>query len=145
MIRCVKYAAAVLVALSSTVVVAQKVTTVEELDKTMKRVGQAQQGINKAIQAMAYADARKNIPVVRQAIMDSETFWVTRKKADAIKASKETLARLDALDKVLAGSPDVATATAAFKELGGNGCRGCHMTYREQVGDDFRLKPGTAE
>ena len=144
MIRCVKYAAAVLVALSSTVAVAQKVTTVEELDKTMKRVGPAQQSMNKAIQSMAYADARKNIPVVRQAMLDAENFWVTRKKDDAIKATKETVARLDALDKVLASSPNAATATAAFKELGGS-CRSCHMTYREQVGDDFRLKPGTAE
>ena len=144
MIRCVKYAAAVLIALSSTVALAQKVTSVEELDKTMKRVGQAQQGINKAVQSMSYADARKNIPVVRQAMLDSETFWVTRKKDDAIKATKETVAKLDALDKVLAGSPTAATATAAFKEVGG-ACRSCHMTYREQVGDDYRLKPGTAE
>lgn len=144
MIRCVKYAAAVLVALSSTVAVAQKVTTVEELDKTMKRVGPAQQGLNKAIQSMNYADARKNIPTIRQAILDAENFWVTRKKDDAIKATKETVAKLNALDKVLAGSPDAATATAAFKEVGGS-CRSCHQTYREQVGDDFRLKPGTAE
>jgi cytochrome c556 len=144
MIRCVKYAAAVLVALSSTVAVAQKVTTVEELDKTMKRVGPAQRGINKAIESMAFADARKNIPVVRQAMLDAENFWVTRKKDDAIKATRDTVARLDALDKVLAASPNAATATAASKELGG-ACRSCHQTYREQVGDDFRLKPGTAE
>jgi hypothetical protein len=134
----------VLVALASTVAVAQKVTSVEELDKTMKRVGPAQQGLNKAIQSMAYADARKNIPTIRQAILDAETFWVTRKKGDAIKSTKETVAKLDALDKVLASSPNAATATAAFKEVGG-ACRSCHQTYREQVGDDFRLKPGSAE
>jgi cytochrome c556 len=144
MTRCVTYAAAVLVALSTSVAIAQKVTTVEELDKTMKRVGPAQQGLNKAIQSMAYADARKNIPVIRQALLDAENFWVTKKKADAIKSTKEAVARLDALDKVLASSPDAGTATAAFKELGG-ACRSCHMTYREQVGDDFRLKPGTVE
>lgn len=144
MIRCVMYATALLVAMTSTVAVAQRVTSVDELDKTMKRVGPAQQALNKAIQSMSYADARKNIPVIRQAVLDAENFWVTRKKDDAIKATKETVAKLDALDKVLAASPDAATATAAFKELGGT-CRNCHMTYREQVGDDYRLKPGTAE
>jgi hypothetical protein len=145
MTRCVMYAAAVLVALSSTVAVAQKVSTVDELDKTMKRVGPAQQGINKAIQSMSYPDARKNIPVIRQAMLDAESFWVAKKKDDAVKATKETLAKLAALDKVLAApAPDNGVVMAAFKEVGGS-CRSCHQTYREQVGDDYRLKPGTVE
>ena len=144
MIRCVTYATALLLAVTSTVAVAQKVTSVDELDKTMKRVGPAQQAMNKAIQSMSYADARKSIPVIRQAMLDAENFWVTRKKDDAIKATKATVAQLAALDKVLASSPSAATATAAYKELGGT-CRNCHMTYREQVGDDYRLKPGMAE
>jgi hypothetical protein len=145
MTRCVMYAAAVLVAVSSTVVVAQKVTSVDELDKTMKRVGPAQQGINKAIQSMSYPDARKNLPVVRQAMLDAESFWVAKKKNDAVKSTRETVAKIDALDKILATpSPDNASVMAAFKEVGG-ACRSCHQTYREQVGDDFRLKPGTVE
>jgi len=145
MTRCVMYAAAVLVAVSSTVVVAQKVTSVDELDKTMKRVGPAQQGINKAIQSMSYPDARKNLPVVRQAMLDAEGFWVAKKKNDAVKSTRETVAKIDALDKILATpSPDNASVMAAFKEVGG-ACRSCHQTYREQVGDDFRLKPGTVE
>lgn len=141
MIRYVTVAAALLVAFSSTILVAQRVGTVDELDKTMKRVGQAQQGMNKALQAMAYADARKQVPVVRQALLDADSFWASHKADAAVKASKNTVSKLDALDKLLAApSPDNAAVMAAFKDLG---CRDCHMTFREQVGDDYRIKPGS--
>jgi hypothetical protein len=143
--RCVTYATAVLLALTSTIAVAQKVTSVDELDKTMKRVGPAQQALNKAIQSMSYPDARKQIPVIRQGLADSETFWAMKKKDDAVKSTKETIAKLQALEAVLAaGAPQNGAVMAAFKEVGG-ACRSCHMTYREQVGDDYRLKPGLVE
>ncbi len=132
---------AVLVSCGSAVAVAQKVTTAEELDKTMKRVGPAQQATNKAIQSMAYADARKNIATVKQALGDAENFWVVNKRDDAIKMSKEALARLTALETMLsAASPDQQAVMAAFKQAGG-ACGACHKQYRVQdENKEYHLK-----
>lgn len=141
MIRFVTYAVAVLIALSSTVAVAQKVTSVEELDKTMKRVGQANMGVNKALQSMAYADARKQLTGLRQALVDADAFWVSHKADAAVKFSKGTVSKIDALDKLLAApTPDNSAVMAAFKDLG---CRDCHMGFREQVGEEYRIKAGS--
>ena len=141
--RFVGYAAAVCLALGTAVVAQQKVTTVEDLDKVMKKAGAFRQ-VDKAIQSNNAADAKAQLAIVRQAVQDSQSFWITHKKDDAVKMNKEALAKLDALDKVLsAGSLDVATATAAFKEAGG-ACRACHTQYRaEDANNAYVLKPGS--
>ena len=121
---------------------AQKVTTVPELDTTMKRVGENQGATNKAIMSGQFADARKTLAVVRQSLADAENFWVVNKKADAVQMSKDTLANLAKIDAMLAGpSPDGQALTAAMK---GAGCGACHKQYREQLPDmTYQLKPGT--
>ena len=128
----------------SAALLAQKVTTPEELDKTMKKIGPAQQAINKALMANAYADAKTQVQIVRQALTDAENFWTIKKKDDAIKFSREAIGKVDALDKALsAPTPDNAAVMAAFKEIGG-ACRNCHMTYRVQdENQQFILKPGS--
>jgi cytochrome c556 len=140
--RFLTYVLAVTV-MSSVALMAQKVTTVEELDKTMKRVGPAQGALNKAIQSMQYADARKQLAIEKAALQDALNFWVINKKDDAIKLANDNFTRLDELDKVLAGNPDIATATAAFKAMGAT-CGACHKAYREQLPDEtYRLRPGS--
>src|SRR5215203_5867896 len=47
----------------SAAVLAQKATTPDDLDKAMKKVGPAQGAVNKAIQSMAYADAKAQLAI----------------------------------------------------------------------------------
>jgi cytochrome c556 len=141
--RVVGYAAAVCLALASAAVAQQKVSTAEELDKVMKKAGAFRQ-VDKAIQSNNAADAKAQPAIVKQAVQESQSFWIAHKKDDAVKLNKESLAKLDALDKVLSSSSfDVATATAAYKEAGGS-CRACHSQYRaEDANNAYILKPGS--
>lgn len=107
--RFMMYATAALVASTAAVVVAQQVTAPADLDATMKRVGPAVGAAGKAVASKAYVDARMQIPIIRTALMEAEAFFASRKKEDAITFAKDALARVDALDKVLA----TAAATSA--------------------------------
>jgi hypothetical protein len=122
--------------------VAQKVTTPEQLDATMKRVGTAQQATGKAIKSGDFAEARKQVAAVRQALGEAESFWVTHKKDDAVKMSKETLANLTKIEEALSASaPNVENLFAMMK---GAGCGNCHKAYREELPDKtYQLRPGT--
>ena len=142
--RFVVYAAALFAALGSVLVVAQsKVTTAEELDKIMKKASAFRQ-VDKAVQSNNAADAKAQLAIVKAAVLESQSFWVTHKKDDAVKMNKESLAKLDDLEKVLsAGTLDAAAATAAFKQAGG-ACRACHQQYRiEDEKNEYHLKPGS--
>jgi cytochrome c556 len=143
LMRVVGYAAVVCLALASVAVAQQKVSTAEQLDKVMKKAGAFRQ-VDKAIQSNNAADAKAQLAIVRQAVQESQSFWLAHKKDDAVKLNKESLAKLEALDKVLSsGTLDVAAATAAFKEAGGS-CRACHSQYRaEDANNEYILKPGT--
>lgn len=135
--------AALLVTWAGSMVLAQKVTTPEELDKTMKKVQTANQAALKAIKSSAYPDAVKHLQTVKQAMVDSQEFWVQHKKDDALKANKDVLAKLDAAEKVLTGTPDPNTAVLAIKEVGA-ACRTCHENYRVRDADNnWVLKPGS--
>jgi cytochrome c556 len=142
--RFLGFTAALSVALGGALLVAQsKVTTAEELDKIMKKASAFRQ-VDKAIQSNNAADARKQLEIVENAVKESQSFWITHKKDDAVKMNKESLAKLDELEKVLsADSLDVAAATAAFKQAGG-ACRSCHQQYRiEDDKNEYHLKPGS--
>lgn len=137
--------AALLVVLAGSIVVAQKITTPEELDKTMKRVQQANMAASKAITAGNFAEAAKQLAVVRQAITDSREFWIQHKKEDAIAANKDVVAKLEAVEKLLTGpSPDASAIGAAMKQEVGTACRSCHEKYRVRDADNnWVLKPGS--
>lgn len=139
------YVAVVLVAgFSSLVVAQQKVTTVEELDKTMKKVQPAMQAAQKALKSESYEDAKAQLAIVKQAMEDSHEFWVMHKKDDAIKTNEDTVAKLDAVDKLLSATPvDKTAVQAALKEMGG-ACNACHKGYRVRDADNnYILKPGS--
>jgi cytochrome c556 len=120
------------------------VPTVEDLDKLMKRTGSSQQAVQKAITAGDAAEARKQIANVKSAISDVQEFWTANKKPDAFEMGKTVLAKLDALDKVVAAPTlDSAKAGAAIREVG-TACAACHRAYRTSDEDKgFILKPGT--
>jgi len=126
------------------VTAAEKAKTADDIDKAMKKVGTTQQAVNKAIQAMAYADAKKQVEIVRTTLTDAENFWKLNKKDDAVKFSQDTLGKLDVLDKALAEkAPDNAKVTAAYKDAAAS-CTSCHRVYRgTDANNQFIIKPGT--
>jgi cytochrome c556 len=140
--RFTTYVLAVLIA-ASAAMAAQKASTPEDLDKAMKRIGPANGAMNKAIRSMAWADARKQVAIVEEALVDAHNFWVVKKKDDAVKMSTDAHAKLKALKTTLdPSSPDSATVMAAAKEFASS-CLGCHKAYREQdANQQFVLKNG---
>jgi cytochrome c556 len=141
--RLLTYTTALLVALAGPVAIAQKVTSAGELEAAMKKIAAAQAGVGKAIKSEAYADAKTNVATIKAALMDAENFWVANKKDDAVKLSKDAIAKVTALETVLsAGTVDQQAAFAAQKEVGG-ACAACHKEYRVQNEDKtYSLKPG---
>jgi hypothetical protein len=123
-----------------------KVTTPEQLDKVMKQVQQANQPVSKAIQSGAYADARKGLAAVKEAVLLSQSFWIEHKKDDAVTLNKESIAKIEALEKVIAtDTADATAAITALKEMGAS-CRACHQKYRAtDAENNFILKPGWNE
>jgi hypothetical protein len=136
--------ASALVAVIGVEVIAQKVTTVEEYAALMKANAQAAGAANKAIGAMAYADARMSVATLRKNYMALQGFWVDKKQADAVTMVKDGLTRLDALDKTLgAATVDQMAAQAAMKEFQGATCGACHKAYREgDAKTGFKFKEG---
>ena len=136
--------AAFLVLVSGAALVAQKVTTPDELDKAMKKVQPAMQATQKAVKSEAYADAKTQLGIIKQVMEDSREFWVMHKKDDAIKANQEVVAKIDAVDKLLSASPvEPAAVAGALKELGG-ACLTCHKPYRvRDAENNWVLKPGS--
>jgi cytochrome c556 len=140
--RFTTYVIAVLIA-GSTAFAAQKAQTPEDLDKAMKRVSPANAAMNKAIRSMAWDDAKKQIEIVQEALSDAHNFWVVKKKDDAVKMSRETLAKADALESALKKSPVDGAAVAVAQKEFATSCLGCHKAYREQdANQQFILKPG---
>ena len=123
---------------------ADKVQTVEELDKTMKRIGPAQQAVNKAIQAMNYPEAQKQLDLIEAELKDAQNFWVVKKRADATKFTQETLTKIDGLKKLLEAKPaDPMAISTSYREVG-TACATCHRVYRStDDNNNFIVKPGT--
>lgn len=138
------YAAAVMMASAGAMVIAQKVTTPEDLDKAMKKVQPAMQATQKAIKSNEYAEAAKQLGLIKQVMVDTREFWVLHKKEDALKANADTIAKIEAAEKILTSpSPDAAASIAAVKEAGAS-CRSCHEPYRVRDADNnWVLKPGS--
>ena len=133
-------------ALTGTVLMAagEKAKTAQDMDAAMKKVGKTQQDLNKAINAMAYADAKKSVEILKTTLTDAENFWAVNKKADAQQFSKDVLAKLDVLEKTLSDkAPDQAKATAAYRDAATT-CNSCHKVYRGvDANNQFIIKPGT--
>jgi cytochrome c556 len=131
----------VVTALASAVATAQKVTNADELDKAMKKIAPAQGAVNKAIQSMSWSDAKTQVAIVKQTLMDTEGFWAANKKSDAVAMLKDSLARVTAVEDALnATMPDQQAVLAAFKQVGAT-CAACHKQYREQdANQQYQLK-----
>jgi len=130
--------------LGSVAVMAEKAKTADDLVKAMKKIGPAQQAANKAIQSMAYADAKKPLATMKSELTDAENFWVVKKRDDATKFTKDAVAKIDTLEKLLdAKTPDPMAISTAYRAVGAS-CNTCHKAYRAtDENNQFIIKPGT--
>ena len=137
--------AALVLAWAGSVVLAQTVSTPEELDKAMKKAQRANQAAAKAIGSSNFQEGVKQLGIVKQAINESRDFWVQHKKDDAIAANKEVVTKIEAVEKMLSDAkPDGQAAVAAMKKEVGPACRECHEKYRVRDADNnWVLKPGS--
>jgi len=110
----------------------------------MKKIAPAQAATNKAIQSMAWADAKAQVAIVKQTLMDTESFWTSHKKDDAVAMLKDSIAKVTAVEQALnAPTPDQQAVLAAFKQVGAT-CGACHKQYREQdANQQYQLKAGS--
>ena len=128
---------------SATGIAQMKITTGADYAKVMKATAQAFGGVINSVSARSFADAKANLPPLREGFVALEAFWEGKKRADAIEIVKRALTQVDALEKVLATEPvSRADALVAATEIQG-ACNACHTLYREgnnQTG--FRFKAG---
>ena len=121
-----------------------KVTTPEQLDQAMKKVGPASRAVPKALASGNMAEVKTQLEIMKQALTDASNFWVVNKRDDAVKFSTETLAKVDAYLKLVSGpAPDPAAAAGAGKEMQGT-CGACHKVYRAQDAEqNYIIRPGS--
>lgn len=120
---------------------AQKVISPVELDRAMKTIGTAFDGVKQSMGSKSYAEAKIPLALARQVMASTRPFWQENQKPDVAKMTRDAVATLDALDKALsAKTVDAAAVTAAF-DAASRACDSCHATARE--GDQqsgYRIK-----
>jgi cytochrome c556 len=110
----------------------------QAFDNIMKKVGPA-------FAAMRQADAstadvtKENAAVLKQAFADTEAFWKTRGKTDAVQWAQEARKHVEAIDHAAAaGNWDEVKSMAGTL---GQSCQSCHGAYRERFDDgSYRIK-----
>ena len=117
--------------LTGTLGVAQKVIGSEEFDRAMKTIGTAIEGVNQAIGSKSYVDAKLPLALSRQVLASTRPVWETKRKPDAVRKTREAVATLDALDRVLSVNAIDAKAVAEAVEDVTRACNACHAIYRE--------------
>ena len=126
---------------AGTLAVAQKVVGPEDLDRAMKTVGTAIEGMNQAIGSEEFEDAKTPLALSRQVLASTRPMWEAKQEPDAVRMTREAVATLDALDTVLSAIAVDPSAVAAAVQGVTRACDACHVTYREgdqQTG--YRIK-----
>ena len=110
----------------------------------MKTVGQAFSAVNAALTRNDIDDAKAYLVISRDRLATTITFWRDRKKDDAVRMLRNSVARLDDLDAALSVEPVDRTAVAAAAGQVGSSCENCHAAYRDQdpATKAYRFKTG---
>jgi cytochrome c556 len=111
----------------------------ELLSKIMKQVGPANGALRTDIEKMDVKLAKEHAAVLKQAFMQTEAFWKSKGKTDAIQWAAEARKHAEGID-VAATSGNWDGVKAAAGTLGQQ-CGACHGIYRERLEDgSYRLK-----
>jgi hypothetical protein len=111
------------------------------LSKVMKQVGPAFAALRTGIDGSNAEAATKNVVVLKQMFAETETFWKTRSKPDAMQWAQDARKQVDLIEHaVIGGKLDDAKAPAGTL---GQSCAMCHGVYRERLEDGtYRIKTG---
>ena len=122
---------------------AQKVVGPDDFDRAMKTIGAGMDGTREAIGSESYIDAKTPLALARQTLASTRPVWETDEEPAAVRMTREAVAALDALDKVLSPRTVDPPAVAAALDDVTRTCDACHATYRE--GDEqagYRIRSG---
>ena len=115
--------------------------TAEEtaFSKVMKKVGPTFAALRTAVDGNNGTTAAETAVILKQAFTETEAFWKTRAKTDAIGWAQDALKQAESIEKDAAGGNwDAATKSTATL---GQACQSCHGTYRERFDDgSYRIK-----
>ena len=128
---------------AGTVGIAQAVVNLEEFTRAMKTVGTAVEGVHQAIGSKSYVDAKTPLALSRQILASTRPWWTNNGNPDAARMTKDAVAKLDDLDKVLSATRVDPGAVVTAVQNVARACDGCHGAYRE--GDErtgYRIKSG---
>ena len=117
-------------------------TTEETAYSTMmKKVGPAFAALRTAVTASNAETTTQNAATLKQAFTETEAFWKTKGKADAIGWAHDARTQAESIEKdVAAAKWDAVKATAGTL---GQACQTCHTAYRERFDDGtYRIKIG---
>jgi cytochrome c556 len=111
----------------------------ELLTKIMKQVGPANTALRTDIEKMDVKLAKEHAAVLKQAFTQTDAFWKSKGKTDALQWSSEARKHAEALDLAATGGNwDGVKASAGTL---GQQCGACHGVYRERLEDgSYRLK-----
>jgi cytochrome c556 len=111
-------------------------------DDVMKKVGPAFAAVRQGVDASNADTTKQNVATLKQAFADTEAFWKSRNRADAIQWAQEARKQVDAIDRATAAGNWVDAKTPVGSL--GQACQSCHAAYRERFDDgSFRIKlPG---
>ena len=116
----------------------------EHFITAMKTAGQAFAAVEASVGRSELEDAKAYLAISRDRLATTITFWRDRKKDDAIKMLRDTVAKLDEVDALLSAEKVDPAAVGARVRQAGTSCEACHAVYREQdpVTKAYRLKSG---
>jgi hypothetical protein len=110
----------------------------------MKKVGPAFAALRTAATASNAETTTQNAAILKQAFTETEAFWKTKGKADAIGWAHDARMQAESIEKdVAAAKWDAVKATAGTL---GQACQMCHTAYRERFDDgSYRIKIGASQ
>ena len=123
--------AAVFAAGIATLGAAQKVVGPEEFDRAMKTIGASMDAVDEAVASSSFEPAKTPLALARQVLASTRPVWETAERADAVRMTREAVAALDALDKILSANTLDAAEVAASVQHVKRACDACHADYRE--------------
>lgn len=107
----------------------------------MKKVGPAFAALRTAVTASNAETTTQNAVILKQAFTETEAFWKTKGKTDAIGWAHDARTEVESIERdAAAGKWDAVKATAGTL---GQACQTCHTAYRERFDDgSYRIKMG---
>ncbi len=128
-----------LIVVSTSIVASQDAMTEEDYDAAMKEIRFTVSDIQGHIDARYWPELDTAVGRLQSYFTQVEAFWTARGTAAAAGFAQDALA---ALEEVTAASAaeDQPAARDAVKTLQAS-CGACHMEFREETPDGFRIKP----